>query len=162
MSEPKDTIEARNLALAYFVEALSNIGIEPRLIANYMARRIARDMDYFVDKYMDGISMPNSFLETVQLVAQKNVEKGLHGAADFDIQEKPFVIRVSNLRDCTFKGFAYEAVRKGQPGCPVCLITQISVGSIAAMHNLQIKLITRKYNMEKDACDVVIEFAENR
>jgi hypothetical protein len=125
-----------------------------------MARRIARDMDHFNEVYLDGIPIPDTFLDTVQEVAKKNMEKGLHGRADFNIKENPFTIEVSNLKDCTFKEFAYEAVRKGQPGCPVCLITQISVGSIAVMHNLQIKSITREYDLEEDACTVITKFKE--
>ncbi|MBU7044406.1 MAG: hypothetical protein HXS47_12520 [Theionarchaea archaeon] len=160
MPDCTDTVVARNITLSYFLEALSNIGIDPRVIANYMARRIARDMEHFNEVYLDGITIPDTFLETVQAVAQKNVEKGLHGTADFDITENPFTIKVSNLKDCSFKEFAYEAVRKGQPGCPVCLITQISVGSIAVMHNLQIKSITREYDMDKDTCTVITRFTE--
>lgn len=106
-------------------------------MADYMTRRIAKDMDYSVYKYLDGISTPDTFQDTVQVVAKKDAEKGLHGQADFNTQERPFAISVFNLWDCSFNEFAYEAVQKGQPGCPVCLVTQISVGSIAALHNLQ-------------------------
>ena len=125
-----------------------------------MARKIARDMDYFVDTYLDGNPLPDSFLDAVKAVAMKNIENGLHGVADFDIEENPFTIKVSNLHDCTFKQFAYESVRRGLPGCPVCLITQISVGSIAAVHNLKIKSISRTYDMEKDVCEVITTFEE--
>ena len=159
--EENDTIAARNLALAYFVEALSNIGIDPKVICNYMTRRIVRDMDYFVDTYMDGEPLPDSFLGAVQAVAKKNAENRLHGPADFDVQENPFTIRVYNLQDCTFREFAREAIRKGGTGCPVCLITQISVGSIAAAHDLKIKSISRTYNTENETCEVVIKFEEN-
>lgn len=160
MSDEKGTKAARNLALAYFVEALSNIGIDPKVICNYMTRRIARDMDYFVRTYMDGETLPDSFMGAVQAVAKKNVENRLHGPADFDVQENPFIIRVYNLQDCTFREFAHEAVRKGAPGCPVCLITQMSVGSIAAVHDLKIKSISRTYNTENETCEVVIKFED--
>jgi hypothetical protein len=125
-----------------------------------MARRIARDMDYFADMYLDGDVLPDSFLEAVQVVARKNAENKLHGPADFDIQEDPFTIQVYNLQDCTFKEFAHEAVKKGGSGCPVCLITQMSIGSIAAVHDLTITSITRTYDTETGTCEVVTTFEE--